>query len=194
MNTIMGDRIKDLRKAHQLTQSELADELNERFGLSINKSMISKWENGKGDPYLSYAKYLAFHFGVNLDYLVGLTDKKSYVFYFDDWGDKQAEKREFNNRQKKLNELFVELTPTGQEKAIDYIDVLVSSGKYSCKSHGLKDTTNVYQFGSSGAVSMVAESTMQYSAEPEAAHERTDVEVTDAMRKHDDDIMDSEDF
>lgn len=30
--------------------------------------------------------------------------------------------------------------------------------------------------------------------EPKAAHERTDIEVTDEMRKHDDDIMDDDDF
>lgn len=30
--------------------------------------------------------------------------------------------------------------------------------------------------------------------EPQAAHERTDIEVTDEMRKHDDDIMDNDDF
>lgn len=30
--------------------------------------------------------------------------------------------------------------------------------------------------------------------EPVAAHERTDIEVTDEMRKHDDDIMDNDDF
>ena len=29
---------------------------------------------------------------------------------------------------------------------------------------------------------------------PNAAHERTDIEVTDEMRKHDDDIMDDENF
>ena len=41
----------------------------------------------------------------------------------------------------------------------------------------------------------VRDNVLEYaSAEPAAAHERTDVEVTDSMRKHDDDIMDSEDF
>lgn len=29
---------------------------------------------------------------------------------------------------------------------------------------------------------------------PTAAHERTDIEITDEMKKHDDDIMDDEDF
>ena len=30
--------------------------------------------------------------------------------------------------------------------------------------------------------------------EPVAAHERTDIEVTDEMRKHDDDLMDNDDL
>lgn len=33
-----------------------------------------------------------------------------------------------------------------------------------------------------------------YNLEPQAAHERTDIEVTDEMRKHDNDIMDDDDF
>ena len=30
--------------------------------------------------------------------------------------------------------------------------------------------------------------------EPNAAHERTDIEVTDEMRRHDDDLMNDDDF
>lgn len=49
---------------------------------------------------------------------------------------------------------------------------------------------------------MVAEDTVPYMSDtvssyiPEvnAAHERTDIEVTDDMKKHDDDIMDDDDF
>lgn len=87
MSAIMGQRIKELRLLHHLTQSELADRLNERFDLNINKSMISKWESGKSDPYLEYAKCLAFHFKVSLDYLMGLTDSMAFFFDFNESED-----------------------------------------------------------------------------------------------------------
>ena len=35
---------------------------------------------------------------------------------------------------------------------------------------------------------------MEEEATAQAAHERTDIEVTDEMKKHDDDIMDDDDF
>ena len=35
---------------------------------------------------------------------------------------------------------------------------------------------------------------MEEEATTQAAHERTDIEVTDEMKKHDDDIMDDDDF
>lgn len=131
MATIMGDRIKQLRKQMHLTQEELADQLNERFGLSINKSMISKWENGKGDPYLSYAKYLAFHFGVNLDYLVGLTDKRSFVYYFDDWYENQEKERIRLERIERMTSMFEQLNEKGQDKIFGYATDLLNSNMYS---------------------------------------------------------------
>lgn len=134
MATIMGDRIKQLRKQMHLTQDELADQLNERFGLSINKSMISKWENGKGDPYLSYAKYLAFHFGVNLDYLVGLTDKRSFVYYFDDWYENQERERIRLERIERISSMFEQLNEKGQDKIFDYTTDLLNSNMYSSAS------------------------------------------------------------
>lgn len=134
MATIMGDRIKQLRKQMHLTQEELADQLNERFGLSINKSMISKWENGKGDPYLSYAKYLAFHFGVNLDYLVGLTDKRSFVYYFDDWYENQEKERIRLERIERMTSMFERLNEKGQNKIFDYATDLLNSNMYSSAS------------------------------------------------------------
>lgn len=73
-SAIIGDRLRALRENANLTQDKLADSINSKFSVSINKSMISKWENGKSDPYLEYAKYLAIFFNVSLDYLLGLTD------------------------------------------------------------------------------------------------------------------------
>ena len=97
--TIIGGRIKLLRKEQGLTQEELAEQLNVKFDLSINKSMISKWENDKSDPYLEYAKNIADFFNVDLDYLVGLTDVRAVEGVW---------KIEFNNKDDFLyyNELF----------------------------------------------------------------------------------------
>jgi len=68
----VGKIIKDLRLKRGLSQEELAEKINARFGTSLNKGMISKWENGIGDPRLETARHLAVFFGVSLDYLLGI--------------------------------------------------------------------------------------------------------------------------
>lgn len=120
MATIIGGRIKLLRKEQGLTQEELAEQLNIKFDLSINKSMISKWENDKSDPYLEYAKNIADFFNVDLDYLVGLTNVRATDGVW---------KIEFNNKDDFLyyNELFSyckTLSAASREKVVERARVL----------------------------------------------------------------------
>ncbi len=70
----LGERLRDLRREHNLSQQELGNV----FG--VDKGTISKIENGKtlnSDLALSIADY----FGVSMDYLFGLSDDKSPVNY-----------------------------------------------------------------------------------------------------------------
>ncbi len=76
MEIEIGKKIKQLRNNKGLSQDELADKINEQFNTNLNKGMISKWENGLGDPRLEYARYLALFFGVSLDYLLDLKEEK----------------------------------------------------------------------------------------------------------------------
>lgn len=71
----IGRKIKELRNKKDLSQGELAERINEQFDTNLNKGMISKWENGLGDPRLDYARYLALFFNVSLDFLLGLDEK-----------------------------------------------------------------------------------------------------------------------
>jgi len=70
----VGSRIKQLRTERKLTQEELANNLNKRFDIKINKGMISKWESDISEPRLDHAKSMAEYFDVSLDYLIGLSD------------------------------------------------------------------------------------------------------------------------
>lgn len=72
----VGKTIKNLRLKNGLSQEELAEKINKKFGTNLNKGMISKWENGLGDPRLETVRHLALFFNVSLDYLLGLDDKK----------------------------------------------------------------------------------------------------------------------
>ncbi|PGH22455.1 hypothetical protein RN96_04775 [Fusobacterium polymorphum] len=74
MNT--GERLKELRTSKDFTMDKLAEELNNKYGLRITKSMMSRWESGKAEPTNVFATAYAKYFNVKLDYILGLIDEK----------------------------------------------------------------------------------------------------------------------
>lgn len=68
--TSFGDRLKELRKKSNLTQQELASKFY------LNKSSISRYENGTQLPEHDLLEKIADYFKVSIDYLLGRTDIK----------------------------------------------------------------------------------------------------------------------
>lgn len=64
-------RLKELRKAKGLTQEELTEQFNERYGKQYGTSSISMFETGKRIPETQSLIDFADFFGVTLDYLLG---------------------------------------------------------------------------------------------------------------------------
>lgn len=62
---MFGKSIKRLRLENNLSLQELADKMNFKYGTSISKSMISRWENGKVDPAMYYVKLIADFFDIS---------------------------------------------------------------------------------------------------------------------------------
>lgn len=60
-----GQRLKELRKSKRLTQQQLADIF------FLNKSSISRYENGSQLPENEQLQKLADYFEVSIDYLLG---------------------------------------------------------------------------------------------------------------------------
>ena len=65
MSETMGQIIRRLRKERNLTQEELAEQLNVTF------QAVSRWENGTGMPDISQVVPLSNVFGVTTDVLFG---------------------------------------------------------------------------------------------------------------------------
>lgn len=63
---MFGDRLKRLRLDKNLTQEELANELN------MTKATVSNWENNHATPASEILKELAIRYNVSADYLVGI--------------------------------------------------------------------------------------------------------------------------
>lgn len=70
----LGEKLRELRTERNLTMDELVREMNAKYSTNINKGMVSKWENNKGEPRLEHGKYLADFYGVSLDYIIGLVE------------------------------------------------------------------------------------------------------------------------
>ena len=62
----IGEKIKELRKAQDVTQEKLADYLN------ISYQAVSKWENGLALPDITLIPALSNVFGVTSYYLLGI--------------------------------------------------------------------------------------------------------------------------
>lgn len=73
----LGTKLKELRIERGYSQGDLCKEINNVYGTSINKGMISKWENDKEEPRLDYARILVSFFNVSLDFLIGLEDEEN---------------------------------------------------------------------------------------------------------------------
>ena len=72
----IGDKLKALRSEKGLTMDLFVADMNAKFPSekTINKSMVSRWENNENDPTLENAKNLSIYFDVNLDYLIGISN------------------------------------------------------------------------------------------------------------------------
>ncbi|MCI9618032.1 MAG: helix-turn-helix transcriptional regulator [Eubacterium sp.] len=139
-----------LRVEKGLSQQELAN------ALKISKSSVNMYERGERQPNFETLELIADYFNVDIDYLLGRTNKTTKIIQPDTLAalfDAQ------NFTEDELDEImnFVEFVKnkrmSEKERLIKYSELL-----------------------------------------PNAAHERTDIDVTDEMRKHDDDIMDDENF
>lgn len=68
---MIGKRIKELRAEHNLTQANLADNLN------IAKTTLAAYEQEKNEPNIRILIKLSKYFNVSVDYLLGITDVKT---------------------------------------------------------------------------------------------------------------------
>ena len=69
-----GDKLKECRKAKNLTLDELAQKYNRRFDGGLSKGTLSKYENNKQEPLVSVVSNLTELLDVSSDFLLGRTD------------------------------------------------------------------------------------------------------------------------
>ena len=70
---MLGEQIRDLRMAKNLSQVQLA----ERLG--VTKQTVSNWENNNILPSVDMLKHIANFFHCNTDYLLEMYEGKVYI-------------------------------------------------------------------------------------------------------------------
>lgn len=74
----IGSRLSEIRKERDLSQEMVVKDVNERYGVKLSKGQLSKWENDKEQPTLTDTLVaLIKYYNISLDYIIGLTDKKT---------------------------------------------------------------------------------------------------------------------
>lgn len=66
-----GTIIRDLRKRHRLSQTELAKAVH------VSQATVTAWETGKAEPSSSALNTLASYFNVSADYLLGRKESEN---------------------------------------------------------------------------------------------------------------------
>ena len=69
---MFGDKIKTLRLSYNLSQVQLADQLN------VSKQTVSNWENNNILPSIEMLVNISSFFSVSTDYLLEL-ENRSYI-------------------------------------------------------------------------------------------------------------------
>ena len=75
-----GDKLKECRKAKNMTLEELALKYNRRFDGGMSKGTLSKYENNKQEPLVSVVTNLTELLDISSDYLLGRSDNPNLDF------------------------------------------------------------------------------------------------------------------
>lgn len=71
----LGDKLKAIRTENDMSMEELKNTLNYKYDLNISKSMISRWENNKSEPFNTYLSAYAREFNLDMNDLLDIEDK-----------------------------------------------------------------------------------------------------------------------
>lgn len=115
------DILKELRLKKGISMEEMSREINNLYDVNCSKSMISRWESGKAEPSMTYARLMADYHNVTLDYLLGLkTDN-----------NESENLTTLTETEKKLLSNYNRLNNIGKQEALKRVFELTQISKYT---------------------------------------------------------------
>ncbi|MBQ8390937.1 MAG: helix-turn-helix transcriptional regulator [Clostridia bacterium] len=113
---MFSKRLKALREEKALSMDSFIELYNKRYNTKMNKSTLSRYENGTQEPIYTVVINLAKFFNVSIDYLT--------------CADTAISTDSLSPFELQLIENYRQLNEEGQEKLLDNSIDLVSSGRY----------------------------------------------------------------
>lgn len=159
------NEIMSERNLRQVDILKLTKPYCEKYGVKMNKSDISQYCSGKTEPNQEKLYVLGKALNVSEAWLMGFDVPMERINW--ELAKKQSQQPKEDFYQKQLLSSFNKLNDNNKKKVITYTENLLKLEEMEQEQEEL--------FLS-------------------AAHERTDIGVTDEMKKHDDDIMINDEF
>lgn len=178
-----AERLIELMNYFDIKQNDLC----QRTG--IPKSAISMYVSGQRNPRQDRLSAIAEAYGVSEAWLMGFDVPMEKEAYDRHW-DKEA--TEFED---KINAFYYQLKSIGWTyKWIDTENLyLFTNGKTSVRVTA-EEYSNMVEQSQEFCRKQLQRIILKSGSLLDAAHARTDIEVTEEMNQHDDDIMDDENF
>lgn len=182
--TNTATRLKEIMSIYNLRQVDILNKCLpycKEHNVRLGRNDISQYVSGKVEPGQDKLSILGHALNVNEAWLMGYdvpkerTPKESLhrlsldAFYSSEDGHK-------------LISSYLSLNEQGKKNLLDHCDLLLSSEKYRVELS--PSVGQLYLFEGKYTEPYKKSEVLN------AAHERTDIKVTEKMRKHDDDIMD----
>ncbi len=73
----IGTKLREIREDRDLSLDMVAKDVNRLYDTKISKGKLSKWERDINIPSLVDLSALVRYYNVSLDYIIGITDKKT---------------------------------------------------------------------------------------------------------------------
>lgn len=74
---MFNKKLKELREKNNLSMDKLVELYNNKYNAKMNKSTLSRYENGLQDPIYTVVVNLADFFSVTVDYIIGSEEENS---------------------------------------------------------------------------------------------------------------------
>lgn len=163
-----GERLTELRISNGYPKR---NELAEKLG--IPSTTLRNYETGVREPGHTFLKQISEFFNVSVDYLLGLTDEKEVLNSF------RLKTSEYSHIEKYRN-----LDDYGRET----VDLILERESQRTATIAQKDS-RIAELEQQSKTSQLPNRSY---LDPVAAHDRTDIDVTDEMHKHDDALMEND--